>query len=116
MNQHTWCRLPKDMNGCQNITDNINLCLVANFCIFLKDGKLSTCCLPLLIDRFNNYFGKNINVSEDDFIDIYKAESIGEIYRFLSKPMPFCRYCKIRAWEVGIEWGVSKKEISEWFD
>jgi hypothetical protein len=116
MNKHQWCRLPKDLEGSQDVIDNINLCLVVNFCIFLKDGKLSTCCLPLLIDRFNGYFNKNIKVSEDDFIDIHKAESIGEIYRFLSKPMPFCRYCKMRAWEVGIEWGVSKKEISEWFD
>jgi MoaA/NifB/PqqE/SkfB family radical SAM enzyme len=116
MNKHTWCRLPKDMNGAQNIIDNINLCLVANFCIFLKDGKLSACCLPLLIDRFNDYFDTDIKVSADDFIDIHKAKSIEEIYQFLSKPMPFCRYCKIRAWEVGIEWGVSKKEISEWFD
>jgi len=116
MNKHQWCRLPKDMEGKQDITDNINLCLVVNFCIFLKDGKLSTCCLPLLIDRFNGYFNKNIQVSENDFIDIHKAENIKEIYQFLCKPMPFCRYCKIRAWEVGIEWGVSKKEISEWFD
>jgi len=116
MNKHQWCRLPKDMEGSQDITDNINLCLVVNFCVFLKDGKLSTCCLPLLIYRFNEYFNKNIQVTENDFIDIYKAENIEEIYRFLSKPMPFCRYCKIRAWDIGIEWGVSKKEISEWFD
>jgi MoaA/NifB/PqqE/SkfB family radical SAM enzyme len=116
MNKHVWCRLPKDMEGRQNIIDNINLCLVANFCIFLREGKLSTCCLPLLIDWFNAYFSKNIEVSENDFIDIYKAKSIEEIYNFLSKPMPFCRYCKIREWEVGINWDVSQKEISEWFD
>ena len=116
MNKHVWCRLPKDMEGRQNIIDNINLCLVANFCIFLREGKLSTCCLPLLINCFNVYFGKNIEVSENDFIDIYKAKNIEEIYNFLSKPMPFCRFCKIREWEVGIKWGVSQKEKSEWFD
>jgi uncharacterized radical SAM superfamily Fe-S cluster-containing enzyme len=69
MNKHTWCRLPKDINGGQDIWDNIKLCLVANFCIFLKDGKLSACCLPLLIDRFNTFFGENIAVSENDYID-----------------------------------------------
>jgi hypothetical protein len=116
MNKHTWCRLPKDINGGQDIWDNIKLCLVANFCIFLKEGKLSTCCLPLLADRFNTFFEENITISENDYIDIYKAKTADEIYNFLCKPMPFCRYCKIRDWEVGIEWGVSKKEFSEWFD
>lgn len=115
-NKHTWCRLPKDMAGGQDIADNIRLCVVANFCVFLKDGKLSTCCLPLLIDRFNAYFNTKAEVSADDFIDIYKAKNIEEIYAFLSRPMPFCRYCKIRAWEVGIAWGVSKREMAEWFD
>ena len=115
-NKHQWCRLPKDREGKQDIIDNINLCLVANFCIFLRDGKLSTCCLPLVIDRYNGYFNENIEVTENDFIDIHKTGSIDEVYRFLSKPMPFCRYCKIRAWKIGIEWGTSKRETSEWFD
>jgi hypothetical protein len=104
------------MAGGQDIADNMRLCVAANFCIFLKDGKLSACCLPLLIDRFNAYFNKKVEASENDYIDIYKAKKIEEIYAFLSKPMPFCRYCKIRAWEVGIEWGVSKREMGEWFD
>lgn len=114
--KHTWCRLPKDMDGRQDINKNIRNCLVSNFCIFLKDGKLSPCCLPLVIERFNKYFGKNIEVSNEDFIDIYAVKDISEIFNFLCKPMPFCRYCKLSDWEIGVEWGVSKKEISEWFD
>ena len=113
-NKHTWCRLPRDLNGNQNITENIKYCVVANFCIFLKDGKLSTCCLPLLAGRFNDYFNTSMNVSPGDFIDIYKANNIKEIYEFLSKPIPFCRFCRVKDWEIGIEWGTSKKEISEW--
>jgi hypothetical protein len=113
-NIHTWCRLPKDMDGRQDINKQFKNCLVANFCIFLRDGKLSTCCLPLVIDRFNKYFNRNIETSDKDFIDIYKAESIDEVFSFLCKPMPFCRYCKLLDWEVGIEWRVSKKEITEW--
>jgi organic radical activating enzyme len=116
MGVHTWCRLPKDMHGRQNIHENIKLCLVANFCIFLKDGKLSTCCLPLVIKYFNNFFGEKMEATESDFIDIYNVKSIDEIFNFLCKPIPFCRYCKLREWEVGIEWGISKKEISEWID
>jgi len=72
----------------------------------------------LVAVSFNNYFIKNsgaaMEATDDDSIDIYKAKDIGEIYEFLSKPMPFCRYCRIKSWEIGIEWGVSKKEITEW--
>ncbi|MCL1993242.1 MAG: radical SAM protein, partial [Spirochaetes bacterium] len=116
MDNHVWCRNPKDMEGRQNIDDNMRLCLLANFCVFLRDGKLSTCCQPSLISSFNAYFGKNIAVSESDFIDIHKAQSIEEIYAFLCKPISFCRYCKMREIEVGIEWKQSQREISEWFD
>lgn len=115
-NVHTWCRLPKDIRGEQDIMKNLKLCLVANFCIFLKDGKLSTCCLPLVAERFNNFFDEKFEVANNDYIDIYSAKNIKEIYDFLSKPMPFCRYCKIREWEVGIEWGISKKDVHEWID
>jgi hypothetical protein len=46
--------------------------------------------------------------------DIYGVKDIGEILDFLCKPIPFCRYCKIKAWEVGVEWSVSKKRLTEW--
>jgi hypothetical protein len=111
---HTWTRLPKDINGNQNISQNIKYCIVANYCISLKDGKLSTCCLPLLVDHFNNYFGTSMEASTEDYIDIYKVDNINEIYNFLCKPIPFCRFCKVKDWEIGIEWGTSKKEITEW--
>ena len=117
MNTHTWCRLPKDIAGSQDILANFKLCLVANFCVFLRDGKLSTCCLPLVADRFNNYFDVKFHVDKkNDYIDIYSVENKEDIYNFLCKPIPFCRYCKIKKWEVGIPWGISKKEINEWID
>jgi organic radical activating enzyme len=116
-NVHTWCRLPKDIQGRQDINENFKLCVVANFCIFLKDGKLATCCLPLIAERFNKYFNSDmLQTASNDYIDIYEANDIGEILDFLCNPIPFCRYCKIKAWEVGVKWAVSKKQISEWID
>ena len=114
MHEHTWCRLPFDLSGSQNIKKNFKLCLVANFCIFLRDGKLSTCCLPLLIGRFNNQFGENMETACNDYIDIYEVNDINEVYKFVSRPISFCRYCKISSWEIGIKWGLSKKEKNEW--
>ena len=126
MDKHAWSKLPLDLNGLQCIMKNRKFCLTVNTCIFLKDGRLATCCLPLVADRFNNYFSKDmgtrsdsfepttLEATDDDSIDIYKAKDIGEVYEFLSKPIPFCRYCRIKSWEIGIEWEVSKKEITEW--
>jgi len=116
MSNHTWCRLPRDIQGKQNIKDSFKNCLIANFCISLKNGKLATCCLPFVADRFNNFYNEKFITEENDSIDIYSAKNIEEIYEFLNKPIPFCRYCKIRQSEYGINWGISKKDIYEWID
>ena len=114
MNKYAWCKLPFDLSGKQSVVENRNLCLTVNTCIFLKDGRLSTCCLPLVADRFNNYFAKDagagMEATDYDSIDIHKAKEIGEIYEFLCKPMQFCRYCREKSWEIDIEWGIKKKK------
>jgi hypothetical protein len=53
-------------------------------------------------------------VTEKDYINIYKVDTIKEIVSFLHNPVPFCRYCNLNDSTYGIEWEVSKKEISEW--
>ncbi|MDR2019706.1 MAG: radical SAM protein, partial [Treponema sp.] len=109
-----WQRRPLDLQGEQDVNESFKLCYMANGCIQLVDGKLYTCAVIAYIKYFNAYFNKNLQVTEADYIDIYKAESIKEIFGFLSKPMPFCRYCNIKKTVLQIKWGVSKKEISEW--
>jgi hypothetical protein len=80
----------------------------------LVDGKLYTCARIAYIKYFNDYFGQDIEVTERDYIDIYKARNMDEIFDFLCSPMPFCRYCGIKhtIWDIG--WSTSKKDISEW--
>ena len=61
-----------------------------------------------------NYFKSNVfDTTEQNSIDIYKAKDIDEIVEFLNKPIPCCRYCLPNK-EEQIQWGVSKKDISEW--
>jgi MoaA/NifB/PqqE/SkfB family radical SAM enzyme len=103
-----------DIEGKQNSKENFISCWRSNNCIFLEDGKLYTCTKIPNIKHFNRYFNKKLEVSEGDYIDIYKAKNIKEVLKFLCKPAPFCRYCKINEYEHGLTWGVSKKEISEW--
>lgn len=109
-----WQRRPLDLQGKQNIDESFKLCYMPNGCIQLVDGKLYTCAIIAYAKYFNSYFNKDLRVTDSDYIDIYKTESIKEIFDFLSKPMPFCRYCNIKETALQIEWGVSKKEISEW--
>lgn len=45
---------------------------------------------------------------------VFKAKDIEEIVEFLNRPIPCCRYC-LPNQEEKIPWGVSKRDISEWF-
>lgn len=113
-NDKTQTKIPLDLNGKQNVEDTFYRCHRPNNCTQLRDGKLWTCVIPPYIKYFNKYFGENLKVSEDDYIDIYKVNNLEEIYKFLVKPIPFCRYCKNKEIIRGIKWCRSKKDISEW--
>lgn len=89
-------------------------CSIANTCVGLRDGKLSTCGVPLYVERFNQYFDKNLIVTEKDYIDIYKANSYKEVLEQLAKPIPFCRYCETRKWESIGKWAISTRDIKEY--
>jgi hypothetical protein len=103
-----------DENGNQNMANSFAQCFKANTCIHLKDGKLYTCPTIPCIEHLNNYFNKRFQITENDYIDIYKVKTINEIFDFLCKPVPFCRYCDIAHIKNDVEWAVSRKDISEW--
>ena len=82
-------------------------------CVTLREGKIYNCCVAAHIKYFNNHFKKNLETCNFDYVDIYSIKDVDEIYDFLKKPFPFCRYCnpsKIKF----VEWDTTKKEISEW--
>lgn len=109
-----WFKNPRDKNGHQNVEENFNMCFWKARCIVLERGRLSSCVVPFKAKFFQKYFKSNIfDTTEQNSIDIYKAKNIDEIVEFLNKPMPCCKYCLPNK-EVQIEWGISKREISEW--
>ncbi|MDR0464989.1 MAG: hypothetical protein LBG94_07745 [Treponema sp.] len=110
----TMHKKPLDINGKQNIGENLKLCHMFNTCVQLIDGKLYTCIEMAYINYFNKYFNKNLIVEENDIIDIYKIKTKEEMFEKLAKPVSFCKYCNIIETNFGIKWKVSKKEISEW--
>ena len=109
---NNWYKWKLDLNGEQNPDSAYKNCVLKK-CVALKHGKVFTCCTSAHIDQFNNYFNKNLELSEDDYVDIYKANSFDEIIQKISNPIPFCKYCKPAQWEY-TKWEHSKKEISEW--
>jgi MoaA/NifB/PqqE/SkfB family radical SAM enzyme len=106
--------MPFDMAGKQNPDKSFKRCFVEAGFFRLHEGRLYPCCFIPSIHIFNAYFNKNIIVSEQDSIDIYKVNCIDEIFEFASRPLPFCRYCKTAAIRTQIPWRTSTKDISEW--
>ena len=106
--------MPLDISGKQNIKDSFLRCSAANRCIALDNGKIYTCTTIPYVKYFNQTFNQNLEVTENDYLDIYKAESFDEIMTFLCQPPPFCRYCNQKGmiWDTGF--GVSRKSIEEW--
>jgi hypothetical protein len=109
----TMWKFPFDLEGRQDIQKTFRICPLANRYGFLNHGKIG-CAKCINIGAFNARFGQNLEVSGDDYIDIYRVQSVDEITEYLRNPIPFCRYCDWKNLETGIKWSVSKKEITEW--
>ena len=89
-------------------------CVQANVCVTLDNGKIYTCSVIPTIKYFNKQFKTDLKVCDNDYIDIYKEDSLDAILQFLSQPIPFCRYCDRPYGDCNIDWVRSKKEMSEW--
>ena len=105
------CKRTYDLDGNGDITENFNVCNLSNNCITLKNGRLYPCILAPHSEHFFNKFGF-LKKSAKDSINIHKANNVEELINFVSKPIPFCRFCGKK--ENNLEWKQSKGEISEW--
>ena len=76
--------------------ENFNVCYMAKNCANLKNGKIFLCPIINNIDRYNKYYHTNYEVLDDDYIDIYRANDANEIYKYLSNPVQFCKYCNLK--------------------
>lgn len=103
-----------DETGSQNAYDNFINCFYANYCCRLKKGRLYTCQIASNAEHFNKKFGKNLEVTELDSIDIHKAKDYNEILQFLAKPIPFCRYCNLKEHKRLGDWRMGTGAIEEW--
>lgn len=110
----TMYKLPIDLDGRQDGLESFKSCRRANKCTVLWNGKLAPCNAVACYESFNKYFKQSLMISESDFLNVAKIKSADEIFEFLCRAVPFCRYCDLKNAKFGIPWGVSKRTIDEW--
>lgn len=108
-----WLHTKLELKGNRNEVHSFLNCWQANNCSMLENGKLYPCPVVENIKFINKKFDTNFHVSKRDYIDIYKVNSLDEIMDFLSRPVPFCRYCNTFQ-NKECDWGNSKRDIDEW--
>lgn len=96
--------LPFDFSGKQDISYNYAHCFHANKCIQLREGKLYTCNIRAYIDIYCSKYGIHLETTPEDYINIYEDVTADDIFEFLSRPIPFCRYCNIKGRRNGHPW------------
>jgi hypothetical protein len=88
-------------------------CYHFNETITLRHGRLYPCSVIPYSGYFNDAFGKDLVISDEDSIDIHKAGSYEEIAEFVANRVPFCSYCDIKH-RHSLPWARSTKEIEEY--
>ncbi|GMO11204.1 MAG: hypothetical protein Ta2D_13450 [Rickettsiales bacterium] len=106
---------PYNSNCKTTASYNWNAC-TSKGCTYLKEGgKLFMCAQCACINKFNTYFNKNLEVSKNDYLDIYKAKHFREILNYLKSPIPFCKYCDVDNKKTDLKWKQSERKIEEWY-
>lgn len=105
-----------DRNGLQIPEESFEKCQWGNGAICLVKGKLFSCPIPAYINHFNRYFNENLQFCESDYVDLYSVKDEKEIRERLSRPMNFCRYCKVEGdgQIYDCKYGKSNRDIEEW--
>lgn len=110
---NTWTHIKMDLLGTRNENHSFMHCPNANNCCCLEHGKLYPCPRVAKIRHFNKKFNTNLPVTKQDYIDIYEEVTLEDVMKFLCHSIPFCRFCNTFQIE-NVEWGISKKDESEW--
>lgn len=103
-----------NLDGTENKEEVYKNCFHGKICHQIENGILYKCPLVCASKHFNKYFNKDIRIEETDGLNLYKKLKKEDIREYFEKPIPFCKYCNMEEREENKEWGISKKEITEW--
>lgn len=108
-------KMALDLDGSQDKAEMHKICWQnKGSCNYFEDGKLYQCAIVGNIKHFNNYFHKNLEITKNDYVDLYKIKNTEEIAEYFDSKLDFCKYCDIKSHVGDLEIKVSKKDISDW--
>jgi hypothetical protein len=90
-------------------------CYHFNETITLRKGRLYTCSIIPNAHYFNDEFGQNLEISDENSLDIHQAKSYEEIAEFITRRVPFCDYCDIEHRHT-LNWSRSNRQMEEYVD
>ncbi len=102
-----------DLSGDNNSEYAFNIC-TSKSCHTIYEGKVSGCYFPITSKYFNQYFGKEYFITDQDVINIYDDNLTTERFlTLLRTPMRSCKYCHLPMYE---KWDRVGKEtiIEDW--
>ncbi len=108
-----WVHTRMDMSGQMNGIESFSNCWNANNCTVVEHGRLYPCPRAAKIRHFNSAFKTDMPISDKDYLVIENIKSLEEIMTFLTKPIPFCRFCRSGD-HYEEPWAVSEKKMEEW--
>ena len=97
--------------------DCLSKCTYKNKCNNYRNGKIYLCPHIAYINCFNDYYDKNIQLNETDYISLEEINSFDELMMKLKKMRPnfcyqYCNYYDEDHPKRG-EWHTTKKDITE---
>ena len=114
--KESWQKHILDLKGRCDPEESFIACPFANGqCITISKGRLYPCITINGARQFNQKFGQNLELTNEDSVDLYSDVTAQDIFDFLASPVPFCRYCDIKK-RRKIEWSLSKSEIGEFVE
>ncbi len=107
-------KLPIDLTGSQDATRSFQGCGGVNNCPILRDGRLYPCAYVAYSDLLMKRFGiEGLEPTEADSISIDGGHTPYEIFDFLCRPVPWCRFCDVDAVSK-YQWARSERTLDEW--
>jgi organic radical activating enzyme len=82
-------------------------------CPCLWDSKIFLCGRCALIDTLNEYIENKFIKSEDDFIRVSELISLPQYFRYITRPISFCKYCFNVDSEI-IKWSLNPTSIKDY--
>jgi len=80
------------------------------FCRFLRNGKISKCYYPLLIEILNDEYGTKFEITDDDYIELNEIIDGWIAIDAMNGDIPFCEYCRVNYQE--FEWSTASKKVA----